>query len=103
MRFASRRLVLVAAIALPLAVAVGSFAFTDDVSPPDVPARVQVGESLDPSEVVDPSTTSRPPSTPREQPTRTPSRKPHATAEVVPPPPVQGGDDDDDDGDDDDD
>lgn len=93
MRFASRRLVLAAAIALPLAVAVGSFAFTDDVSPPAVPARVQVGESLDPSEVVEPS--SRPPDRPSSSPS---SKPPSATAEVVPPPPVRGGDDGDDDG-----
>lgn len=101
MRFASRRLVLAAAIALPLAVALGSFALTDDAPPPNVPVHVTVGESAVPTEPSPPSST--PPTTTA----TTPTKRPPATAEVVPPPPPvedDGGDDDDsDDGADDDD
>lgn len=97
MRFGSRRLVLVAAIALPLAAAVGSFALTDDAPPPDVPAHVRVGGSAVPT-----SEPSRPTSSPRTTTTTTSSSKrPPLTAEVVPPPPpVEDGGGDDDDSDD---
>jgi hypothetical protein len=102
MRFASRRLVLAAAIALPLAAALGSFALTDDAPPPNVPPHVRVGESAVPTEPSPP--TSTPPTTTGPP---TPTKRPPATAEVVPPPPPvedDGGDDDDsDDGADDDD
>lgn len=93
MRFASRRLVLAAAIALPLAAALGSFALTDDAPPPDVPVHVRVGESAVPTEPSPPAPTPPTPTT-----TTAPSKRPPATAEVVPPPPPvedDGGDDDD--------
>lgn len=98
MTFASREWVLAAAIALPLALALGSAGLADDAPPPDVPAQVRVGESAElarPAPSTAPTTT--PPATDRPEPSRA-----RPTAEVVPLPPPVDDDDDDDWGDDDD-
>lgn len=109
MKIASRRVVLAAAVALPLAAAVASFALAEDAAPPDVPAPVRVGESANPSTATPVPSTTTPKATPSREESEPPT--PRRTTQVVSPPPViddddDGGDDDggsDDSGDDDDD
>lgn len=88
MRLTSRTAVLVAAVCLPLGVALGSYLLAVDPAAPRVPGIVRIGEA---SPAGAPTTTT----------TTTPVPPPAAT-QVVPPAPPVSDDDDDDDGDDDD-
>ncbi|MER7077585.1 hypothetical protein [Saccharopolyspora kobensis] len=78
MRSVPKAVLLLAAMALPIAAVLVSFALTDGPRVPQVPATVQIGSSPGP----DPTTAS-----------------PAPTTEI--PPPAPGDDDDDDDDDDD--
>ncbi|MDA3646075.1 hypothetical protein LZ318_05550 [Saccharopolyspora indica] len=79
MRSVPKAVLLLAALALPIAAVLVSFALTDGPRTPQVPATVQIGSSPGP----DPTT----------------SAPPAPTTEI--PPPAPGSDDDDDDDDDD--
>lgn len=99
MRRASRTALVVAAVALPLAVLLGSYAVTGGGRAPRVPEQVRIGDHSGPTTPVPRSTDPRPQPSPSEPPA---PPEDDDRGHVPPPPPVNDDADDRDDRRDDD-